>query len=37
MLLTLAKDQILESRWQWLGAAGAVALIFAAWGIALLS
>ncbi len=37
VLLTLARDRILEDRWQWLGGAAALALILAAWGIALLA
>jgi membrane associated rhomboid family serine protease len=37
VLLTLARDRILEDRWQWLGGAAAVVFIFGAWGIALLS
>lgn len=37
MLLTLARDNILEDRWQWLSAAAAIALIACAWAIALLS
>lgn len=37
MLLTLARDTILEDRWQWLSAAAAIALIACAWAIALLS
>jgi len=36
MLLTLAKDRILETRWQMLGGIGAALLIVAAWSIALL-
>lgn len=35
VLLTLAKDRILDSRWQILGGFGACALIVVAWGIAL--
>jgi membrane associated rhomboid family serine protease len=37
ILLTLTRDRILEDRWQWLGGAAAVALIFAGWSIALLA
>ncbi len=37
ILLTLARDRILEVRWQWLGAAAALALIFGAWSVALLA
>ena len=36
MLLTLAKQQILDTRWQLLGGLGAVLLLLSAWGIALL-
>jgi len=36
MLLTLAKQRILETRWQLLGGLGAVLLLLSAWGIALL-
>ena len=36
MLLTLAKQRILEARWQWAGGFAAVVLVFAAWSIALL-
>jgi membrane associated rhomboid family serine protease len=37
ILLTLARDRILEDRWQWLGGAAALALILGAWSIALLA
>ena len=37
MLLTLARDSILEDRWQWLSAAAAIGLIALAWTVALLS
>jgi rhomboid protease GluP len=37
MLLTLARDSILEDRWQWLSAAAAILLIIGAWAVALLS
>jgi hypothetical protein len=37
VLLTLARDRILEDRWQWLGGTAAFALMLAAWGIALLA
>jgi len=36
MLLTLAKQQILDTRWQLLGGLGAVCLLLSAWAIALL-
>ncbi|MGI9224888.1 MAG: rhomboid family intramembrane serine protease [Woeseiaceae bacterium] len=36
VFLTLAKQQILESRWQWFGGLGAVLLLLAAWSVALL-
>jgi membrane associated rhomboid family serine protease len=36
VLLTLAKQQILEARWQWFGGSGAALLLLAAWSIALL-
>ena len=36
MLLTLAKDRILDTRWQVLGGIGAALLIVAAWTVALL-
>jgi rhomboid protease GluP len=37
ILLTLARDRILEDRWQWLGGAAALALILGAWSVALLA
>ena len=37
VLLTFARDRILEDRWQWLGGGGAFALILGAWGVALLA
>lgn len=37
MLLTFARDWILEDRWQWLSAAAAIGLILCAWTVALLS
>ena len=37
VLLTLVRDRILESRWQWLCGAAAALLVAGAWGIALLS
>ncbi len=36
MLLTLAKQQILQTRWQLLGGLGTALLLLAAWGVALL-
>jgi membrane associated rhomboid family serine protease len=36
MLLTFARDGILEDRWQWLSAALAIGLVLCAWTVALL-
>jgi membrane associated rhomboid family serine protease len=37
MLLTLAKEKILDTRWQIFGGFGAALLLVAAWGVALLA